>query len=931
MNSMASRPDVDIDSCAQEPIHIPGHIQPHGHLMAFFGPDLLLTHASAGAAGVVLPEELSRAFGQALPDIVSLEPMPEIVNGLHALPGRGMVQLGPCRSANGTFFQALAHRSPDGYAILELEFVGRDTDLDHPSTTLESLYPAVRDAFDHLVNASSIEDLASVAAAEVRRITGFDRVLVYRFDESWDGVVVAEDRNDRLPAYLGLRFPASDIPAQARRLYEVNRQRLIADASYVPVPIVAARRGPPLDLTFSSLRSVSPVHVEYMRNMGTPSSMSISLLGGGKLWGLISCHHAEPRRIPFAARGAADLIGQMLSVRIAAREDTSYAEERGRLKHIEQSLASRMAAAPSLIDGLLECPDDLLAIADATGAALIAGGRCSLIGVTPPESAVRRIAEWLAPRCAETAIDISSLASVLPDLEEFGGIASGVLAVCTMRPRPTFVLWFRPEVVGLVRWGGDPHEGTKDLHGAPSPRRSFDAWKETVRHQATPWSRASLDVAREFRATLVEAGARDEQRTAKAELERLNETLEMRVAEEVMKRAKTEEALRQAQKMEALGQLAGGIAHDFNNVLQAVDGGARLIARKSDDPETVQRLAKMVGDASARGASVVRRLLAFARRGELRAVAVDPASILTDLREVLAHTLGAAISVEVNTAPALPPILADKGQLETVLVNLATNARDAMPNGGTITLSAAEADEATVPFVRPAHAPAKAGYVKLAVTDTGTGMLPEVLARALEPFYTTKEKGKGTGLGLAMAKGFAEQSGGGLSISSSPDNGTVVTLWLPRATVGATSSDVSRQDSRQSSPTPTGVMPHALVVDDEPLVLAVLAAGLTEHGFKVSAINDAQAALDQLREGLTADILVTDLAMPGLDGLALAGRARSYRPGLPVLLLTGHVGDAGTEALAVAAGNGPFALLRKPVSPDELADRAGALLATEAA
>jgi len=264
-----------------------------------------------------------------------------------------------------------------------------------------------------------------------------------------------------------------------------------------------------------------------------------------------------------------------------------------------------------------------------------------------------------------------------------------------------------------------------------------------------------------------------ERELASARLSALNASLELRVtertaelraaydrlAEEAHERELAEARLAQAQRMEALGQLAGGIAHDFNNVLQAITGGLSLIQRRSGDPEVVKQLARMAGDAAQRGASITGRLLTFARRGALRAEPVPPLPMLEGLHEMLAHMLGAGIVMRVAADQDLPTLLADKGQLETVLVNLAVNARDAMPDGGTLLLAASL--EMVLDKAHPARL-LPGGYLRLAVSDTGTGMDAATLARASEPFFTTKPLGQGTGLGLAMARGFAHQSAAAL-------------------------------------------------------------------------------------------------------------------------------------------------------------------------
>jgi signal transduction histidine kinase/ActR/RegA family two-component response regulator len=410
---------------------------------------------------------------------------------------------------------------------------------------------------------------------------------------------------------------------------------------------------------------------------------------------------------------------------------------------------------------------------------------------------------------------------------------------------------------------------------------------------------------------------------------RLSAALE-ELRRETAGREAAEARMRQAQRMEALGQLAGGIAHDVNNVLQAAASGARLIRRRPDDPEQVKRLASMVLEATERGASVARRLLAFARQGELHADDVDAAVLIEDLREVLTHTIGAGIEVRMEVQPGLPKLRADKGQLETVLLNLSTNARDAMTamEGGVLRLAAVE--EVVAPDARHRAGLAPGDYLRLSISDTGSGMDAATLARATEPFFTTKGPGQGTGLGLAMAKGFAEQSGGGLGIESIVGKGTTVTLWLPRAEPAERVAPAEFDEGIAADMPP----PRVLLVDDEPAVRQSLAAELAERGWRITQAEDGPGALLRIEAAPGGfDLLVTDLAMPGMSGLVLLREARRRRPGLPAVLLTGLVGDgaAAQSALAEATGSGPFTLLRKPIDARDLALRAEALLHSAAA
>jgi CheY-like chemotaxis protein len=377
--------------------------------------------------------------------------------------------------------------------------------------------------------------------------------------------------------------------------------------------------------------------------------------------------------------------------------------------------------------------------------------------------------------------------------------------------------------------------------------------------------------------------------------------------------------------MQALGQLAGGIAHDFNNVLQAVQGAAALLERRPGDTAGVLRLARMILDASGRGVTVTRRLLSFARRDELRAEPIEAAPLIAGLCEVLSHTLGAEVACRNDVAPGTPPLLADKGQLETVLVNLASNARDAMPQGGTLTMSAAE----VVLDGKGGSSPLAAGrYIRITVADTGVGMDPATVARLGEPFFTTKPQGAGTGLGLSMAKGFAEQSGGALTVESRRGQGTIVSLWLPRAPLAATTVPSGTGHTLAVAHRGGETLRRVMVVDDEPIVREVLADLLEEAGYAVLAAASGAEALQQLDQGEAVDILISDLSMPDMGGVALIGAAQARRPSLPAVLLTGYAGDGASIAVSGAL-SGAYSLLRKPVEGAQLIERIEALMAAK--
>ena len=366
-----------------------------------------------------------------------------------------------------------------------------------------------------------------------------------------------------------------------------------------------------------------------------------------------------------------------------------------------------------------------------------------------------------------------------------------------------------------------------------------------------------------------------------------------------------EARLREAQKMEALGQLTGGVAHDFNNLLMVVLGNLGLLRKNLPPEPRLLRLLDGVQQGAERGAALTSRMLAFARRQELRPEPVDLAALLRGMAALLERSAGPTVRIMLDLPDGLPPALVDANQLELALINLTVNARDAMPQGGqvTITIMAAEAPSGEAP---PGLAPG--AYLRLAIADTGAGMDAPTLARATEPFFTTKGVGRGSGLGLSMVQGLAQQSGGGLKLTSGAGAGTTAEIWLPSAGAGA-----APRPAAAMRPAPASAPPQrVLVVDDDPLVAAGTAMMLEDLGHTASIAASAEEALALLGRGMPPDLVLTDHAMPGMTGLELAEHLLRERPELPVVLATGYA--------EVAAGAAPWLpRLAKPYRQDELA------------
>jgi PAS domain S-box-containing protein len=377
-----------------------------------------------------------------------------------------------------------------------------------------------------------------------------------------------------------------------------------------------------------------------------------------------------------------------------------------------------------------------------------------------------------------------------------------------------------------------------------------------------------------------------EQRATEQSLRELTATLEQRVREETTARQDALAKLHEAQKLETIGQLTGGVAHDFNNLLMPITMALDLLQRRY--AETDARAARLIDGAlqsADRAKTLVQRLLGFARRQSLQTQAVDMGALLDGMRDLIRSSIGATIELRTSCASGLPRALADPNQLELALLNLCVNARDAMPAGGVLTIAA----DVVAPGVEVAELPAR-DYVRVSVTDTGTGMDSETLEHAVEPFFSTKETGRGTGLGLSMVHGLAAQLGGHFAISSTPGQGTRVELWLPTASAAAATP--SRRDTH-ANPLPSATRTlDILLVDDEQLVRDGIAMMLRELGHRVVEAGGAAEALDKIQNGLQLDVVVTDYKMPRMDGAELARRLKRWQPQLPVLLITGYSGSA---------------------------------------
>lgn len=501
---------VDLTTCDREPIHVPGAIQAHGLLFGVDGDDLVVRRV-AGDVERWLGRKAEALLGTpllALADDANRRALLAAVRDAARRP----VAAVPVALAGATF-EATLHRS-GGLVVVELE---RGPSLD--DAAMLALHARVGSATARLTSADGNDGLLRSAAAEIRAITGFDRVMIYRFHEDAHGEVVAEERREDLEPFLGLHYPASDIPAQARRLYEENLIRVIPDIAYAPAPILPAG-AEPLDLTHAVLRSVSSIHVEYLTNMSVSASMSVSILHEGRLWGLVACHHyAGPKLVPCAVRLACETLGHVLASLSAEKQRRAEADARLRANVTRGKLLDRAAAAASLPAGLVEGAPSLLDVVDSEGVAVLHDGRWITRGRVPSPTGLDRVAAFVLAHADDVvAVDDLPRHVALEPAEtgdDAGGIPHGLLALAFPRERRSVVLFFRPEATRVIDWAGRPDKIYKEGPNGPrlSPRGSFALFQETVRGHALPWTSLDVDAARALRGALLELELRraDEQ------------------------------------------------------------------------------------------------------------------------------------------------------------------------------------------------------------------------------------------------------------------------------------------------------------------------------------------------------------------------------------------------------------------------------------
>lgn len=482
---------ADVTACDREPIHRPGSIQAHGLLLIADPADLTVIGGAGDIEGIVAPEWMGRTLDELLgQDVASRIASADLLDGT-------TLALDPFER-DGPQYSVLVHRTENA-VLVELE-------VDEGSWTASRLLTAIDSVTTAFERAADLQSLCTAAATAFRELIGYDRVMIYRFLDDDAGVVVAESRSADLGSFMNHHFPASDIPKQARALYIQNRVRVIPDVSYQPVPLRPAGRFEDQDLSCVGLRSVSPVHVQYLKNMEVGASASVSIVKDGMLWGLIACHNNTPRPISHGVRTAARALASGFARQVRAKEDAENYRERIRLRGSEDAAVAKLGNGAGLAGFFATAGEDLRRMMASDGFAALQGSDLLTIGHVPDQEMVREIGIRFAQRALEQPIATAALETIFPAASRFRDQASGLLVVTMSTEEPIVLMWFRVEQIETVNWAGNPHKAVNLKPGEMlSPRASFEAWSEAVRGRSRPWSLAEIEAASRLRRTLFEA------------------------------------------------------------------------------------------------------------------------------------------------------------------------------------------------------------------------------------------------------------------------------------------------------------------------------------------------------------------------------------------------------------------------------------------
>ncbi|ADB36171.1 ATP-binding protein [Spirosoma linguale] len=738
----------DLTNCEKEPIQWPGFIQSYGFLIAVDPVAFTIWQVS---------ENIEELAGQPVNSLIG-QPLVNLQLGdLSGILLHDMLVIAMRSGTPETFnpyplklhgrdWLAIVHRH-DGALIMELE----------PTSQLygglsKPLHTLLSQAMSDIQRSKTLAQLLEKTAQQIKQITGFDRVMIYRFGEDWHGEVVAEAREEHLVPFLGLHYPASDIPRQARELYKINLVRGVADVNEPRVPILpvnVAQYDRPLDLTHANLRAVSPVHIEYLSNMGVRASMSISLLYRSELWGLIACHHySGPRFIDYPARQSIKLVSQLLSTVLEIRKDDEEAEVSGRLHDNEQALYQQMTVDWDIVQGLTKHPITALDLNEATGAALLFEEELHLLGDTPAPDDILNLIDWLKNTTPESVFQTNQLPNLYAPAEGYRDKAAGVLMVVLSRQMNEYLLWFKPEQIQQVSWGGNPDkpvERTNTGEVRLSPRKSFDKWIQTVRNKSLPWQQVEVALALKLREDLLQivAGKANQIRSLNEQLRLANEELEA---------------------------FSYTVSHDLRSPLSSIKRYTEIYQEDYGDQmdETARGIFDRITKASDRMSMLIRNIMQYSQVGSsgLTRRLLPMNEMLQQLREeLLTGETGRTITLQIGETPDLE---GDQTMVNQVFSNLLSNAikyTRPVPEARITVLGRQSRQE-----------------VVYAVTDNGIGIDMKQAGKVFELFQRLDSAAsyEGYGVGLAIVKRILSRHQGKVWFESVPYQTTTFYVSFPR-------------------------------------------------------------------------------------------------------------------------------------------------------
>ncbi len=737
--------NVDLTNCEQEPIHILGHIQSHGYLVALRPDTYVVVHASANLPDLI-NQPVADVLGQSIEVLLAQTDLPastlvELLNVGQRNHSWDTINPQALR-INGHPWNLIVHEY-NGLLLLEWEPV-QEPELISLNQRL------IAEALTEMQSSRQLVELLQNTARRVKTIIGFDRVMVYRFADDWHGQVIAEEKEPHLEPFLGLHYPASDIPRQARELYKINLVRLIADVGSTPAPILSQPGWPddqPLDLTQSSLRAVSPVHIEYLKNMGVQASMSISLLYRGELWGLMSCHHYSPRFVGYGARQSARFVSQLLSAALEFRKDEEDQAQLLLSRENGKKLHEQLLLDGDIVQALTRRSVTALDLTRATGAVLLFNNKQYPLGQTPGEAAIQGLADWLRTNTTDSIIETSQLPRLYPAAEAFRETGAGILAVVLSRELNEYLIWFKPEQVQQVTWAGNPEKPvTVSDNGQAriSPRKSFEAWTELVHNTSESWTETEVSAAVKLREDVLQVVTRQAN-----EIRLLNQRLQA--------------------AYEELDAFSYTVSHDLRTPLSSIRCYAEILQEEHGaelNPDA-QVLFQKIVDSTDRMRALIRHILFYSRMGrtEINAQPIDMEQLLQTIREeILITEKDRVLTLDIDAAPALH---ADPVMVRQLFTNL-------MANAAKYTRSASEGKVVVT-------GQQTADDVIYSVTDNGIGFDMKGAGKMFDLFKRLENARsfKGTGVGLAIVKRIINRHGGKIWYHSEPNRGAAFFVSFP--------------------------------------------------------------------------------------------------------------------------------------------------------